>query len=70
MGAHPVLFREIYGEPEGELADADGEEKKVEGDGGEEGKDGESLQKAQKQKVAKNSGIINIYKLKRGGKKI
>lgn len=72
--SHPVLHREIYGEEEADAAEAkggaaakgDGEEQKA-GDG-EEAKEEAVQTKAQKAKAGKNSGIINVYKLKRGKK--
>lgn len=56
----PALFAEIYGEV------APQEESK-----GEEEKKGESTDDAKpKKKVNKKDGIIRVFKLKRGGKKV
>lgn len=62
----PALYAEIYGEvpEEGEKTEAANEEEKKEGE------EDEKPKPKKKVKFDKQEGIVTVYKLKRGGRKV
>lgn len=63
---HPTLFSKLY---DSEIGDGEQEEAKVEKEG-EEQKEEKKQKKKVKFSDPEKEGIINVYRLKRGGRKI